>query len=67
MPNDGPGDIAFNLRFRAAVQEQVARTAASEGTRQFATRFARQLRVQADLIDQGVPIERVLGAQPGKI
>ena len=60
-------DVAFNLRFRAAVQDQVAQTAASEQMRQFASKFARDLRVQADLIDQGVPVERVTRPQTDKI
>jgi hypothetical protein len=57
-----PGDVAFDLRFRAAVQDQVGRTAVSRNQQQFASNLARQLRVQADLIDQGVPVERVIKA-----
>ena len=64
MSDQKPEDTAFNLRFRAAFQDQVARTADSEGTRQFAAAFAKQLRVQADLIEQGVPVDRVMRPQP---
>ena len=67
MSNQRPADVAFDLRFRAAVQDQVARTAETENVRQFASNFAKQLRVQADLIDQGVPIERVLRPQSDTI
>ncbi len=67
MANERPTDVAFDLRFRAAVQDQVARTAVSKSQQQFASNFARQLRVQADLIDQGVPVDRVLRPQSGKI
>lgn len=67
MSNQRPADIAYDLRFRAAVQDQVARTAEAESLRRFASNFAKQLRVQADLIDQGVPIERVRRSQSDKI
>ena len=66
MASQTPGEVAFDLRFRAAVQDEVARTAVSKSQQQFASNFAKQLRVQADLIDQGIPIDRVLGSQPGK-
>ena len=67
MSNQRPEDVAYDLRFRAGVQDQVARTAESENVRRFASKFAKQLRVQADLIDQGVPIERALRSQSDKI
>ena len=67
VSNQRPADVAYDLRFRAAVQDQVARTAESENVRRFASNFAKQLRVQANLIDQGVPIERVLRSQSDKI
>ena len=66
MSNETPGDVAFNLRFRAAVQEQNARSSASQAMQQHHWRFAQRLRIQADLIDQGVPIERVLRSESGK-
>ncbi len=61
MSEQRPADVVFDLRFRAAVQDEVARKAVSKSQQQFASKFAHQLRVQANLIDQGVPIERVLG------
>ncbi len=67
MSNERPEDVAFDLRFRATVQDQVARTAVSKSQQQFASRFAKQLRIQADLIEQGVPIERVLRSESDKI
>jgi len=67
VSNQRPADVAFDLRFRAAVQDQVARTADIESVRRFASNFAKQLRVQADLIDQGIPIDRVLRSQSDKI
>ena len=67
MSDERPEDVAFNLRFRAAVQDQVGRTAECENVRRFASNFAKELRVQADLIDQGVPITRVLRSQSDKI
>lgn len=67
MSDQRPADVAYDLRFRAAVQDDVARKAESENVRQFASNFARQLRVQADLIDQGIPIDRVLRSQSDKI
>lgn len=60
MSDVRPEEVAFNLRFRAAVQEHNARKAESEAMRQHHTRFAKQLLIQADLVDQGVPVERVL-------
>jgi len=65
MSKETPTDVAFNLRFRAAVQDQNARSATSEAMRQHHSKTAKILRVQADLIDQGVPIERVMRSQSG--
>ncbi len=67
MVEETPGDVAFDLRFRGAVQDEVARTAVSESQRQFAENFAQRLRVQANLIDQGAPIERIRGSDADKI
>jgi hypothetical protein len=67
MEDQRPDDAAFNLRFRAAVQDQNARSTLSPAMREHHEKFARRLRVQADLIDQGIPIERVLRSQSDKI
>lgn len=61
MSQERPEDVAFNMRYRAAVQDQIARTTASPAMRQFASKFARELRIQADLIEQGVPVDKILG------
>ncbi len=55
-----PEDVAFNLRFRAAVQEHNARTATSPAMRARHQSNAKRLLIQADLIDQGVPVDRLL-------
>ncbi len=67
MSDQRPEDVVFDLRFRAAVQDEVARTAVSKSQQQFASKFADRLRVQADLIEQGVPIKRVLRSQSDEI
>ena len=53
-------DVAFDLRYRAAVQDMMAQKALSAALRMLTDKSAWALRVQANLIEQGVPIERVL-------
>ncbi len=58
-------DVAFDLRYRAAIQDMMAQKALSTALRLLTDNSAWALRVQANLIEQGVPIERVLGERPG--
>ncbi len=50
-------DMVFQLRFQAVVAERVADLAASAEIRARALRRAAGMRVQADLVEQGVPPE----------
>ncbi len=53
-------EIAFVLRFRAVVRDRVAEMASAPEIREEARQKAAELRVQADLVEQGVPIDRVM-------
>ena len=56
--------MIFSLRYHAAVQDMMAQKALSAALRMLTDKSAWALRVQANLIEQGVPIERVLD-EPG--
>ncbi len=53
-------DVVFDLRYRAAIQDMQAHEALSAALLMLADTSAWAMRVQANLIEQGVPIERVL-------
>ncbi len=57
-----PEDVAFDLRYRAAMHDMIAQKALSKALRKLTDRSAWDLRVQANLIEQGIPVERVLRA-----
>lgn len=60
-----PDDVAFDLRYRAAIQDMMAQEALSAALRLLTDNSAWALRVQANLIEQGVPVERVLDDRQG--
>jgi len=51
-------DMAFGLRFQAVVRDRVAELATMAAVREEALEKAAALRVRADLVEQGMPIER---------